>query len=109
MLLCVSWSLPIDDCVVWSTSKPGGLSEVDEVEEADEWIDDADEPHCVAELPYCDRFLFTSLVMNNAAASISSLIVWSPWWFWCSGVSLVVPQNQRNLGDLIIRLFNNLL
>lgn len=48
-------SVPIDDDVF--SSKPGGLSELDEVEdddevdEAEEWIDDADEPH-VAEPLY---------------------------------------------------------
>lgn len=59
---------PIDVC----SSKPGGLSEVEDDEDEDEWVDDAEEQ---AADPDCDRFLFINLVMNNAAASISSLIL----------------------------------
>lgn len=64
--------------LVGFSSRSGGLSELDEADDdvdADdewEWTDEADEPQAV-ELD-CDKFLLTNLVMNRAAASISSLM-----------------------------------
>lgn len=64
--------------VVVCSSKPGGLSELDEDDdeddddEDDECVDEADEH--AAEPPDWERFLLISLVINKAAASISSLI-----------------------------------
>lgn len=89
------------------SSKPGGLSDdddaddededddeeaddVDELEEADECVDEADE-QAVDEL---DKFLFTSLVMNNAAASISSFIFMvSLVWYTRAHIYLYICNN----------------
>lgn len=55
------------------SSKAGGLSELEDEDEDDddddEWVDEAEEQ--AVELA---RFLLTSLVMNSAAASISSFM-----------------------------------
>lgn len=59
---------PIELC----SSKAGGLSEFDDVDDDDECVEEAEEQ--AVEL---DKFLLTSFVINSAAASISAFMITS--------------------------------